>query len=95
MTFDEALADYQKRRTEIRELQSDLDKLLRQQVDTERDIKSKKGEYKAKYKGFIRARDALRPELDKEANSVPLPADLLTELEMNDEDTNADDSSGN
>jgi len=79
-TFDEALEHYRNLRSELRGLQSDLDKLANERRKVSKDIAAKHGDYKRKRKQYLEAANVLMPELNKEIQAHPLPADLTADL---------------
>jgi len=89
-TFDDSLENYRNLRTELRGIQSDLDKLANERRRISKEIASKHGEYKRKRKQYLEAANTLMPELNKEIQAHPLPADLTADLtDSENEETHA------
>jgi seryl-tRNA synthetase len=94
MTFDEALEGYRQLRTELRELQSEIDKAVREHEKLGKKIERDKKTYRAKRMALIDAQNALIPELQKEVNNSPTyePPEIKT---YQSEEQDQDDGSQN
>ena len=73
MTFDDAYDSYRTKRDELRALQGELAKDIEEHEGLGKAIVNKRKIYRTKYKGLVEAQSILKPELDKEVMSHPLP----------------------
>ena len=80
MPLETALETYREKRKEVRELQSHLDKLANDRRKLSKDIAQGHRSYKTKHRELLEAQAALKPELDKEVQAHPLPADLTESI---------------
>ena len=80
MTFDDAYTNYITKRNNLREVQGELDKLGNERRRISKEIKAKHREYKTKHRELVDAMGQLVPELNKEVQAHPFPADMTDVL---------------